>query len=289
MQLQDNQDQDTTDQGQQSLGRALQPGGRTPDSAGGIDTSKLTSGWNDWINKPNNRAALMQFGIAMLQPMGMGETSTGHFANAVGAAGEAHRRVTTNEQQDVKSSTEAELRESRANAATTTANAAETRALMAGENSRLRQERDQSTALSRALSAQAQARSKYDAYITQVGKRNTDPLRDPKAPLEPVIPFGEWIKTPDGRSSLLGEAGGASAPEGGAPAASAPGTPAPSSWEAVSRDPTILAATPQIRQAVASGNPQMVEKAKQYIITNIAPHVDPSEMPKVFQHFGITR
>lgn len=290
MRLQD--DQDTTDQGQPpppSLGRALQPGGRTPDSAGGIDTSKLTSGWNDWINKPNNRAALMQFGIAMLQPMGMGENATGHFANAIGAAGEAHHHVTVNEQQAQKADTESELRESRANAATTTANAAETRALFAGENSRLRSERDQSTALARALSSQAQARSKYDSYVTQVGKRNTDPLRDPKAPLEPVIPFGEWIKTPDGRSSLLGEAGGAPAPEGGGAPAEAPGTPAPSSWEAVSRDPTILAATPQIRQAVASGNPQMVEKAKQYILTNIAPHVDPSEMPKVFQHFGITR
>lgn len=273
------------------LGQTLQGGGRPATAAGG-KMSDLYSGWNDWINKPNNRAALMQFGIAMLQPVGFGESGVSHFVNAVGAAGEAHRRVTTNEQADTKASTEAELKESRANAATVTANAAEQRAYNAGETQRLRQERDQTSATARALQAQAAARAKYDTYVGSVSKRNTDPLRDPKAPIEPTMPYNEWIRTPEGRESLLPATGAPPADETGTSPPPGATTSAPSvdpsrSWDTVSKDPRVVAATPQVRAALAGASPEKIAAIKQKVIELVSPHVDPSEMPKVLRHFGL--
>lgn len=273
------------------LGKTLAPtpAPRPATASPGANMSDLYSGWNDWINKPNNRAALMQFGIAMLQPVGFGESAVGHFANAVGAAGEAHRRVTTNEQADTKASTEAELRESRANAATTTANAAEQRAYTASELARTRTERDATSATARALQAQAAARAKYDQYIKQVSARNTDPLRDPGAAIEPTMPYSEWIRTPEGRESLI--------PAAGAPPADTTGTVPPAgstsavdpsrSWDTVSKDPRVVAATPQVRAALAGASPEKIAQIKQKVIELISPHVDPSEMPKVMRHFGL--
>ena len=49
--------------------------------------------WRSWIDNPGNRAALMQFGIAALQPVGLGQTPLGHLGNAIGAGAEASARV----------------------------------------------------------------------------------------------------------------------------------------------------------------------------------------------------
>src|SRR5258706_12493997 len=96
------------------LGQSLQQGRDAASPAPGFEPGKLLDGWNSWVEKPNNRAALMQFGIAMLQPMGMGETGGSHFANAIGSAGEAHQRVTGQEQVARREDTAATLRESTA-------------------------------------------------------------------------------------------------------------------------------------------------------------------------------
>lgn len=53
----------------------------------------LSESWNEFMNQPGNMAALVQFGIKMLQPTPVGQTTLGQLGNAVGAAGEAKQRV----------------------------------------------------------------------------------------------------------------------------------------------------------------------------------------------------
>jgi len=257
------------------LGQSLQQGRTAAAPAPGFEPSKLLDGWNSWIDKPNNRAALMQFGIAMLQPMGMGETGAGHFANAVGAAGEAHQRVTGQAQQAEKASTEAQLRESTASAREQTAGAAEMRAASAGQLAETRAQLAGTTNLARNLQAQSAARARYDKYSSD---------HDLLSPNEQKLSFPDWLKS--GGDAAAQAAGGLDS------AAGAPGgTPSPRSmgrWEDVQRDPKIQSAISFVRQKVATGNPQEMERAKQYIQTVIAPQVDPADLPRVYATFGVT-
>lgn len=88
----------------------------------------LAGQWGDWLAKPHNKAALMQFGIAMMQPMGFGETPLSKVGSSLGEAGEASQRVHKQETEDEAADTQNTLREARAGAAETRAGAATTRA-----------------------------------------------------------------------------------------------------------------------------------------------------------------
>lgn len=85
----------------------------------GIDTNRpenptreqqgsLVSMWNDWLSKPENRTALAQMGINLLQPMGIGQSVAGQIGSAVGSGLEARDRAlqTTQELQDQASTRE---------------------------------------------------------------------------------------------------------------------------------------------------------------------------------------
>ncbi len=56
--------------------------------------SALSSQWEAFFNKPETRAALLQFGVSMLQGTRPGETNFGSFGRAAGEAGEAANRAT---------------------------------------------------------------------------------------------------------------------------------------------------------------------------------------------------
>src|SRR3954467_9476029 len=66
-----------------------------PDVGGSEDASKpgFQKAWNAWTSKPENNAALLQFGISMLQPRAPGQSGIGSIANAIGDAGGAAGRV----------------------------------------------------------------------------------------------------------------------------------------------------------------------------------------------------
>jgi len=71
----------------------------TPDDVGGAltgqQTDPATAGaqWDDYLNRPGNRQALMQIGLQMMQPVAMGQTVGGHIGQAIGAGGEAVGRI----------------------------------------------------------------------------------------------------------------------------------------------------------------------------------------------------
>lgn len=65
-----------------------------PQDSQSSDQSKsgLRQAWDAWTGRPENNAALLQFGIAMLQPHAPGQSSLGAAANALGEAGQASER-----------------------------------------------------------------------------------------------------------------------------------------------------------------------------------------------------
>jgi hypothetical protein len=79
--------------------RGLDPEEEAPSPAGPQDTqssdqskSGLRKAWDDWTARPENNAALLQFGISMLQPRAPGQSVMGAFANSIGQGAEASDR-----------------------------------------------------------------------------------------------------------------------------------------------------------------------------------------------------
>lgn len=55
-------------------------------------------GWKAWVSQPQNRAALVQFGIEMLQPLSPGQGVGSRIGTAIGSGAEARDRFVTGEQ-----------------------------------------------------------------------------------------------------------------------------------------------------------------------------------------------
>lgn len=68
--------------------------GMKPDVAG------LTQQWDDFLQRPGNRQALLQIGLNLMQPVGFGQTTGGHIAQAIGAGGEAVDRAANSDLKD---------------------------------------------------------------------------------------------------------------------------------------------------------------------------------------------
>lgn len=57
-----------------------------------VEPAEAQGQWDDWLQRPGNRSALLQMGLQMMQPVGIGQTVGGHIAQSVGAGGEAVAR-----------------------------------------------------------------------------------------------------------------------------------------------------------------------------------------------------
>ena len=117
-------------------------------------SNDFTGAWRSWMGDPQNRASLMQFGISMLQPVGVGQSQLGHFGQAVGQAGEAATRVQQQDMAKQKLAAETDYREQ-------SANLAASRAEMTGRNLGLQQELFQ---LKQLLGTQTAAEKAHEAY-----------------------------------------------------------------------------------------------------------------------------
>lgn len=52
------------------------------------DHAQIAGQWNDFLQDPKGRAALVNFGLALMQPVGLGQTPGGQIGQAVGFAGQ---------------------------------------------------------------------------------------------------------------------------------------------------------------------------------------------------------
>lgn len=99
-------------------------------SSANASESGVHKAWSAWTSKPENNAALLQFGIAMMQPRPQGQTGIGQFANSIGEAGAASDRNLASQQADqdreakrTDQETKNELTKAQTEAARTNANA----------------------------------------------------------------------------------------------------------------------------------------------------------------------
>lgn len=70
---------------------AIQPPQANP--ATGQNGAGLADQWREWLKKPQNSSMLLQSGIAMLQPMSLGQTTLGAIGSSIGSGMEAHDAV----------------------------------------------------------------------------------------------------------------------------------------------------------------------------------------------------
>lgn len=85
--------------------RPQQPAPAQPQQGGLVDA------WRNWLSDPATASSLMQFGLAAMQPVAFGQTTTGHIANAVGQGMEAGDRQNTISHKRQREDRELELEE----------------------------------------------------------------------------------------------------------------------------------------------------------------------------------
>lgn len=88
---------------EQDLGSALT--GQDSVTLPRVDPAAASGQWDDWLQRPGNRTALLQMGLQMMQPVGIGQTVGGHIAQSVGAGAEAVDRRETSELKDTIATT----------------------------------------------------------------------------------------------------------------------------------------------------------------------------------------
>ncbi len=142
-----------------------------------VEPAAAASQWDDYLQRPGNRQALLQIGLQMMQPHAMGQTTGGHIAQAIGAGGEAVGRMETSDLKadalDAKmANMDARLAQTQqvADAGTLRANAAALRAKTYAEKAgkglgiteamRLRMERQDAAAYEKRLDSDAKALEK---------------------------------------------------------------------------------------------------------------------------------
>jgi hypothetical protein len=246
------------------------------------------------MGKPQNRAALLQFGIAMMQPLGLGETGLSHAANAIGEGAEASGRVSTNDlkqqqqqsQEDLRQA-QAGLAESRAGAAERSADSALQRRQLGEENLELRKQNLQSTKLNSLFRAQSQSNAAYqkaaDEQELMTGKRPT---------------YGDWLTANphmDPRSVYSGAEYGS--PESSAiqeqlaPAqAQAQSAQQLKSFNDVWSDPKLVTQQDVIaaREAAKSNDPAVRARVKA-AADGLAARVNPRERGRVYKELGLAQ
>ena len=150
--------------------------------------SKLQDQWNTFLDKPEGRAALLSFGINMLQPPSFGDNPLSQAGRAIGAAGQTLSNI---EKMDIVQQ-EAASKEAAREAA---ANLAEARAGQAGLTGQLGQER---LAAQREAIQARQETSRLSAslqlqkmYQTEKQKFEADFINNPQR--VPFQNYSEWL------------------------------------------------------------------------------------------------
>ncbi len=97
------------------------PGGPVPSQgmpapAPQAPARNISQEWTDFLNQPGNRAAMIQLGVNLLQPIGLGQSTLGHIGQAIGAAGEAKTRVLADEAKNSQTNRELDIRQQEADA-----------------------------------------------------------------------------------------------------------------------------------------------------------------------------
>jgi hypothetical protein len=184
--------------------------GADPDPTAGLpdsDTfSKLQDQWNTFLAKPEGQAALLSFGINMLQPPSFGDNPLAQAGRAIGHAGETVGNI---EKMDIAQREAASKEDERASRA----QLAESKAAHAGDVSTLGTERN------RLLLENTQAKlelGRLSANMTLQGRYDKDKMAYDRDVMHPppgspgYVPFpsySEWLVSSPETRELAAKAG----------------------------------------------------------------------------------
>lgn len=204
----------TNSPNEQSRGPARRPSG------------SVTSAWTDWLAKPENKAAMIQAGVSLLQPPSAGQSGVGQIGQAIGEGAAARDRAITGRQAQAQQQQDAAIAQQNADTARISAESGRTQAGAQAEYYRANtatardKASSQLSALSKALDAVNQQilgdgetpellsmRSDIVASIAalskQLGGAAAAPSRDIQTVSTPEeamqLPPGTVFRTPDGR------------------------------------------------------------------------------------------
>lgn len=99
------------------------PAGAQDTQSSDQSKSKLRAAWDAWTSRPENNAALIQTGIAMLQPRAPGQSGIGAFANAIGEGAAASDRNVATQRAEADAAANREFKSREAGAREVNANA----------------------------------------------------------------------------------------------------------------------------------------------------------------------
>jgi hypothetical protein len=201
-----------------------------------VDPAGAMDQWTDWLQRPGNRSAMLQMGLQMMQPVGIGQTAGGHIAQSIGAGGEAMARADTSDLKERVAEAKMQTADERLRISQQQADASTLRATSAAARGANRKVGGL-TDLFKARAAREDERNherQLERDARALAKQANDPLMDPNA---------EVVKQYKGKSEIdiredlrakrpKPKAGTASAPEAAlddgeddeAPAAAAPPT-----------------------------------------------------------------
>lgn len=178
--------------------------------------SDIAGQWRNWMANEQNRSALLQFGVSLMQPMGFGQNVAGHVGQAVGSVGEMATRRQEADRRERETDSRAELRTAQAglaearaaNAGTSAARSAD-RLEMARERLGFDRERHRTSTLVRLQVAWQRA----------VEKINADNALVPPEQRRPIPNFEEYVRANPHLAAGVGVGEnsdtGTSAPSGG--------------------------------------------------------------------------
>lgn len=199
---------------------------------GPVSSPGIMQEWNDALNDPGVRGALLSAGLSLMQPPQFGQTTMGSIGEAIGAAGQS---VAQREKMDTvqrEADSKEALRGAQADSATSRSETAAARAGTAAANAQTattrlqlqQQEGDRKKEQGR-LSAILRAQGLYQNYVKDVNKRNADVLRT--GPAEEVKSFDDWIATNPELAASITSGSTASTPRKPAPSGGYPPLPTP--------------------------------------------------------------
>lgn len=137
-------------------------------------TVGLADQWRGWMADPHNRASLIQFGLALSQPISAGQNIGGHIGQALGAGGEASDRVTAAQQREEELASKQELRTAQADLAGQRAETSGAKAGAAGDRLAFLRDKLAGDVENKSLRANIAIRGQYDRHVGAITRQNAE-------------------------------------------------------------------------------------------------------------------
>jgi hypothetical protein len=124
------------------------------------------------LGDPRSQAALLTFGLNLMQPPSFGDNATSQIGRAIGSAGESGRSLDTQEQKQLESESKADLRSTQSDLAAAKAATAGVQSSAAADRLQYLRDKMSQDAAAKELQQRVVASGQYQAYLTALNNQN---------------------------------------------------------------------------------------------------------------------